>query len=793
MTPDAASERRALALFEQALDLPEAEREAWLYQTSDDDGVRRRTIAMLAADRIESLRTGGAAAADEEADEPVPDTIGAYRITGLIAHGGMGAVYRGERIAGDFTRTVAIKRIRPGLLSAALVDRFERERQTLAKLEHPHIARLYDGGAMADDAPYLVMEYVDGEPILSFAASRGLDRTARLALFEDICSAVAYAHRNLVIHRDITPANVLVTAGGAAKLIDFGIAQPALDDDDDRLITVSGLSQAPAYAAPERVSGSVGSTAGDVYSLGKLLATLIAEPRGAELDAIVARASAIEPEARYPTVDALAADLAALRNGRAVAAMGRERGYLWRTFYRRNRTAIVAAGGALALLLAAFAGTLWSLDRANAARADAERRFEDTRSIAKAMLFNVFDDVSKVSGATGARATLAETGLRYLDGLAADPDAPRDVKLEAGQGYLRLAQVTGDGQSAQLGKFDEANALLAKAAAILEPLHRAAPADPTTTRAFAALLVEQAGTNIYNNSRPDLARKQAREAQALLAPLKAADAATVRTYALAMQVEGDSFLWTNDYARARAINEKVERYITGLPAKLASDPAVMGVRTSNLRLLGEALHKLKMAGPARAVLDRNIAVARALAATDPANPDLQRRLAVALRYAGVVHRSNYRDPEALATISESVSIARRLLERDPRDAGALKLLVVTSEVYAQVLGDAARYRESFVMGAEVYAAQQTLVRLAGNAPGALRSMAASTSTRGTNHYNGGDYAGACKWWNEALGTYLSLKHRGQLTDTDRRKGVPELQGYIKQGCNPARKMADEPA
>lgn len=785
MPSDLATERRALALFQLALDVPEDERSAWIDRhTADDPILSERVHAMLRAERTSSLRTGGAL--DSQEDAPLPERIGLYRIVGLIGRGGMGAVYRGERIAGDFARTAAIKLIKPGLLSDKLVERFQRERQLLAGLEHAGIARLYDGGATDGGAPYIVMEYVDGQPILVWADEARLSRDARLRLFVEVCGAVAYAHRNLIVHRDITPSNVLVTVDGMVKLIDFGIASPVSEPGNSQPASgksLASLSLTPGYAAPERMISGEATTAGDIYSLGKLLEALI-RPTGEdpELDAIVARATATDPDKRYPTADALQTDITARLNNFPVAAAGTRRGYLAHKFVQRHRLGVTATATGLAVLIGALGLTLLANSRAEEARIEAERRFDDTRSIAKAMLFGVYDEVSKVSGATRARETLAKTGLTYLDALAADQDAPLDVRIEAGRGYLRLAQVTGDGQSAQLGKFEEANALLAKAEAILKPLHAADPQNPTIARAYASLLLEQAGTNIYNNSRPELARAQAAEARRLIAPYRSTDVEAARLFAQARFTEGDTYLWTDDYAKARDIFEGVESYLTGLPRAFARDPAIMGARSTNLRSLGEALHKLKQVEPARAVLDRDIAISRALAAADPANPVLARQLAAALRYAGIVHRTNYRDPEARATIEESVAIARRLLDRDPLDAGALKLFVVTSEVFAQVLGDAGDYARSYAIGAEVHSAQQTLVRLAGNTPGALRSMAASTSTRGGNHYNGGDYAGACRWWKEALEIYLTLEKQGALTATDRRNGVPELRDFLARGC-----------
>ena len=438
------TEREALALFEAMLDVPETDRDAWIAaRTSDRPPVLTRLTAMRAADRIAAMHTGGAS--DMLNEDVVPERIGAYRIVERIGRGGMGSVYLGERASGDFDHKVAIKIIKPGLLSETLVDRFVRERQTLATLTHVNIAQLYDGGETASGSPFIVMELVDGLPLLQWADEHAPSVAERRRLFADICSAVSFAHSNLIVHRDLTPSNVLVTKGGTVKLIDFGIAKPADDGSDvpRGTTSVNSLSLTPGYAAPERSTSAEVTTAADIYSLGKLLEKLMTPAGGDnELKAIIARATATHPADRYAGAGALASDVAAWGGNFPVAATGGGRRYTATKFVQRHRVGVALAGFVAIALVAALTFTLLANARAQVARADAERRFEQTRAIAKSMLFGVYDDVSKVAGATAARQSLAKTGLAYLDALAADPAAPRNVRLEAGQGYLRLAQET---------------------------------------------------------------------------------------------------------------------------------------------------------------------------------------------------------------------------------------------------------------------------------------------------------------------------------------------------------------
>jgi len=749
--PDLATERAALALFEELIDIRESDRASWIAERTADPAVKARLSAMIAADRISSLGTGAAALA---AIGPAPERIGAYRITGLIGRGGMGAVYRAARDAGDFALDVAIKIIKPGLLSDQLSARLAAERQVLASLNHPHIARLFDGGSLPDGAPYIVMELIDGQPADRWAAAAGASTRRRVDLVITAARAVAHAHQRLVIHRDITPANVLVTPDGTVKLIDFGIARPA----DDAT-----------------------TTAADVYGLGRLLARLVPEP-DAGLAATIARATAEDPAARHPTADALADDLAAWRDTRPVSALTGQRLYVIDRFLRRNWLP-VAGGTAAALLLIGALVTVMAANRqTRLAEAEARARFAQTRAVAKALLFPVYDAVARVSGSTDAKALLATTGLQYVEALAAMPDAPHDVRVEAGRGLVRLAEVTGGGQAANLGRYADANALLARADAILAPAWRARPDDHETALAFAALRLEQAGTDLYNNNKADAARAAASAAERALQPWAGRDAQASAHYVTAIQTVGDSFGWNDDYAGAFPYHQRAEAWAATLPPALAEDEQLLAARSGNLRLLGEAAHKTGRGAIARQAIDGAIAINRRLVNARPDDPQRQRKLAISLWYAAVVHRTNEREAEARARIDEAVAVARAMVARDSRDAGALQMLALTAEVKAQVLADAGDATGNADIAAEMLGAHARLVALAGDAPGARRSRAASLRTQGGNRWNLRDAAGACRHWREALGIYDALAAAGQLSKLDANNARPEIAGYMKNLC-----------
>ena len=307
---------RILEVFEDAADREGAERAAFLVGAcAGDAGLRNEVEALLASDECAApfLNAPAVAAHLTSGDLAPPSCIGrrlgAYRILREISHGGMGEVYLAERADDQFRKQVAVKMIRSEIASPELLRRFRQERQMLARLEHPHIARLLDGGLTDEGMPYLVMEYVAGEPLLEYCDRHVLSITDRLHLFQDVCAAVQMAHQNLIVHRDLKPANILVTANGAAKLLDFGIAKLVSPDPDDDLPeqTRTGFRLlTPEYSSPEQIRGEPTSAASDVYALGVILYELLTGHRPYRLASqqahVVARAVCEQEPERPSTV-----------------------------------------------------------------------------------------------------------------------------------------------------------------------------------------------------------------------------------------------------------------------------------------------------------------------------------------------------------------------------------------------------------------------------------------------------------------------------------------------------------
>ncbi|MCX6626237.1 MAG: serine/threonine-protein kinase, partial [Candidatus Solibacter sp.] len=253
MTPE--RWQRVESLFDEVHELPSAERQAWLERECAGDAELQREVQSLLSAAEPDCHTlsaaVGQAAAEWAAKEAECFTIGHWRITGTLGQGGMGIVYAAVRDDDEYQRKVAIKLVRGGGDSADLLTRFRRERQILATLSHPNIAQLFDGGATPDGQPYLVMELVEGEPLTDYCRRRNLDVRQRLELFRTVCSSVQYAHQQLVVHRDLKPGNILVTASGVVKLLDFGIAKLLEEEPAGRTMTGAAMLT-PSYASPEQ-------------------------------------------------------------------------------------------------------------------------------------------------------------------------------------------------------------------------------------------------------------------------------------------------------------------------------------------------------------------------------------------------------------------------------------------------------------------------------------------------------------------------------------------------------------
>ncbi|HYP08861.1 MAG TPA: protein kinase [Bryobacteraceae bacterium] len=511
--------RQIEAVFAEAVELPDAESRAFLERVcAGDPELRREVELLLESDRRArepegspvGQAIGHAAAAfavqmqrDFSASQ-IGRRIGPYEIVREIGRGGMGSVYQAVRIDDQYIRSVAIKFIAHGMDTEDALARFRTERQILATLQHPNIAGLLDGGTTTDGRPYIVMEYIEGEPLLEFCQKRNLNIERRIELFCDLCSAVHHAHQMLVIHRDIKPANVLVTDQGVPKLLDFGIAKlmaPELVHGGSQTTMTVMRRMTPQYASPEQIRGEALTTATDIYSLGVLLYELLtqsspyritghtsqeverivcdSEPMrlstaahsdsrlrrqlSGDLENIVAMALRKEPHRRYASVQQFAVDLERYIAGMPVSAREDTMFYLATKLVRRNLLASAAFG-----LLALSIGAGWYATYREAKRTEA--RFEELRKLANAVLFDFHKSIEHLPGSTPARELLVRTGMEYLNRLSVDASTDLSLQWELSQAYEQVGDVQGDPSGPNLGKFREALASYNKALQLAEPL-----------------------------------------------------------------------------------------------------------------------------------------------------------------------------------------------------------------------------------------------------------------------------------------------------------------------------------
>lgn len=515
-------------LFHQSCDRPVEERTVWAREAcGNDTELWDELRRMLAADTLtrdpadEAVRR--TASAWIGPDEKNVTHAGPWRLQRPLGAGGMGTVYLASRDDGHFEQLAAVKFLRADFAIPGAASRFRAERQMLAGLEHPNIARLIDGGETTDGQLYLAMEYVDGAPLCDYA--KPLATADRCRIFLKVCDAVAYAHRNLIVHRDIKPANILVTADGVPKLLDFGIAKFITHDVPGQTLN-TGLFT-PEYASPEQVGGAQVTTSADVYSLGVVLFELLTGRRArsfknaplvqmvdairsdpppkagidSDIDNILQKAMAVDPSRRYGSAEQFAADIDRYLAGKPVLARGDSFGYIARKFVWRHKFALAAG---VAFVSAIAASAVYSSEqarraeqqrqlaaseaqRASIAAADAARHREDAvrqaaearrerdlsqqrldqlRKLTEQFLFEFHDSIQTLPGATKARQLVVSTAREHLQRMEREAkDDPRII-ADLARAYQKVADVEGNPAMEHLGDIPGAIASYQKAIAL---------------------------------------------------------------------------------------------------------------------------------------------------------------------------------------------------------------------------------------------------------------------------------------------------------------------------------------
>ena len=642
--------RRVKEIASAALDLEPAERTAYVARVCAGDPDLRDDVSSLldSADAATPYfeTPGGGAAPRLDA---TGSRLGPYRVIRELASGGMGTVYLAERDDGEFNQRVAIKIVRGGFASGLLLDRFRAERRILASLEHPNIARLLDGGTTAAGLPYVVMEFVEGEPIDRFCSRRQLPLRDRLAIFQQVCGAVQYAHQHLVVHRDIKAPNILVAADGAPKLLDFGIAKlldPATGIEQIAHTTIQVMT--PESASPEQVRGKPVGVAADIYALGILLYRLLtgdspyrsALDRGvdlrqavceappdkpsaraygvrvpADVDMIVLKALRKEPDRRYGSVEQLSEDLQRFLDGRPVLASPDSFRYRMRKFIGRHRVSVTAATALTVAIAGGVAATVWQARVANRERLRAQHEFDAVRGLATAMFVEVTPAVEKLPNSIGASEIIIRRGTEYLDALAVEASDDDALRREVARGYVSLATVQGGAGMPNLGDREAARRSLQKAVALLTPLvRRPAPAGEDRVQLAYTFALLAAGAPVPEQT------KLLADAHSQLDALSPSDRSRPEALATRQSVwasTSDLQTGQKDYAGARASQEQF------------------------------------------------VAAAEELVRQEPNSLDASRNLSIAYKRLGATLEMLKRRPEALALYGKALDLDKRRVAADP--------------------------------------------------------------------------------------------------------------------------------
>ena len=793
--------QRIAAIFDEVIEESEDTRAALLDRLcAGDMEVQREVEALIGADAASNRFDRGVEAArnlvaadwargDENQSTHAGEHIGPWRVLREVGRGGMGVVLLAERADGQFEQRAAVKLIKRGMDSDAVLARFLRERQILAHLEHPHIARLLDGGLATDGRPYFAMEYVDGQPLLRYCAERSIKLEDRISLFLDICAAVQFAHGRLIVHRDLKPSNVLVTASGSVKLLDFGIAKLLGADEDAATATAAGHERplTLAYAAPEQVRGEPVTIATDIYALGCLLYELLSgrRPHGfadaptpeevirtletasplapsrlaedhapfaprrlrGDLDTIVLKALQREPQRRYATADALAEDLRRHLAGRPIMARRDSALYRGGKFVARHW---ISATASTIVIVALVAATAISLHEASVAREQATRAQTVTR-----FLIDMFRFADPKGAPGGVRLTAKEMldagALRLDEELRTEPALASKFSATLGSIYT------------ELGEYDRAITLLQHA----RDQSGADPAD--RAQAFADLARAQYEKGDYPAAQDnvDNAKKLHISSDGERSAAVAADIA----------LAGEIARRQGDFKRAEALTRQA---LALSQATLAAPNAQIA---AELNQLGTLFVDMRRVDDARAPTEQAVAMFRALYG--------ENHLDVAENIAnlGVLDMQSDKVADALPLFDQAETIYRRLLPGDHPMLG----MVLTNQ--ARALDRLGRYADSEKKYTQALAMMRKLV--GDNHP----DVAAALNNLAVLHAEQGEYRSAADLCRQVIAIWqaqgkpdhpLALVTRIHLASALRELGnFPEAESLQRQVLTSAQAQLGE--
>jgi serine/threonine-protein kinase len=782
-------DQAAMQIVEDALDLdsPEA-RAAFVAQACKGDmRLHQRVEQLLASDDTDSTL-----GPDEDflrplgANDPLPEVLGPWRLAEEIARGGMGAVARAERCDGLFEQTVAIKLIRADIASPRARERFATERRILARLHHPGIVRIIDGGAV-EGRPWLAMDFIDGQQIDAALELRKASREDRLAAFVAVADAVAYAHRQLIVHGDIKPSNVLMDAAGEVHLLDFGIGRFLADIDRDEAVAAR-YPITRSFAAPERSGGGAPTVASDVFSLGMLLLTMLGHdvpgretpcvpgtrlPAGVlegDLAAIAACALAEQPDRRYPDVAALVQDVRRHLANRPVSVrMAEGWRYIAGRFVSRNRRGLALTAGLAALLLVIAAGAASQFLRAQLARAEADARFEDARAVSRYLVFGMIPALEDTPRSLAQRVAAAQVAERYLNRLAGARQADPELQIETAEGLLQLAMLQGRPGRPNLGQPEAAERNLVRAENI------AAGASGSAGRAqhlLARIRIERVRLAVWR--RIDLAEADRLAASARQAVARAGrqDAALQRDLTLVLaEVRGFQGRYDEQAKLADAALVALEK--EGPDADPLDRAALLSLRAEADYYLGHPEAALPLYREGLATLFQ--------ARQRNDGPYVAGRLARAYWEVGTTLIELRHYAEAIDQLTRGEAVAQQVIAFEPSSDDARRIHNILVVARAQALGLAGRTDEALA-ALRANLSRQKTEALARHTPESVRNAAYASTLIGETLNAAGRKSDACLADRRAQAEYEGLRASGLLTPYDERDNLAEVNARIARNC-----------
>ncbi|MBI4910545.1 MAG: protein kinase [Acidobacteria bacterium] len=720
--------QRIEELFHQVADLERATAAARLRTAvPDDPELVTEVLSMMDSDSEKGphFQTAVAEAASALAEETLAtrtERVGPYRLLREIGRGGMGAVFLAERDDEQYQKNVAVKLLPIALGLPSARERFLQERQILARLDHPYIAKLLDGGTSLRGEPYLIMDYIHGQRIDDYCEKAKLGIRARVELMRKVCEAVSCAHRNLIVHRDLKPANILVTEDGTPKLLDFGIAKLLAPEAADLTRSAASPGMTPEYASPEQVRGDAVTTATDIYALGATLYQLVTgrpphqlesaapmeivravceEPIPSpnvvrrpewervpdDLDRVILTALQKDPARRYSTVERLDDDLRRFLEGRAITAKSDSVSYRVGRFLQRHWLPVTAAV-AMALTLAAAAAI--SIRKAN----EAEESLAQVRHLTEKFLFDFHDAIEKLPGSLPARKMVISTAVQYLDRLSERRNQDAILIQDVATAYEKVGDLQGNPFLQNLGDMTGALESYRKAVALRERL----PRETSKDRARMALSYARVGDVFSGLGKPPDSEAAYGKALAVL-PRDTSDDGELLAAQYRVNARRGDLL-----ARSARMKESLASYELALAQyeKLhredAAKPAIRSERAKLLRLIGRGWYLAQDYTKAQPVLEQAREELLALLKEFPDDAAYLRSLMLAHSQLAINNKHLARGPAAVEKEwLAAIVLGDRLAQRDPQsrqaqgDAGYVHTAAAENFVELKMWEQAARH------------------------------------------------------------------------------------------------------